>query len=287
MQFLRTMFQRLRPSDSNCRTTGRNNTAIAKDIPKSVGSLDTGSIKSTLSGEKDVPFDACRVLSAANIPCYTWGEHALSYGFGIPTVVWDVFLLVDDPEAATQVLLDWGVVRAKPNPRFARISQFRQAPRFVVSTSSPDNSGKNAGHSKGNELSNLFDEEDPGWVLLRASDWPNNTLASAGSSYIPSMPAYLNCLISTYMETFDLELRSHICCHIAYFYYYLKEVKTDEFSKKILLENRQFQFDRLAPNKDRREIMAERILLVHRDIRQRIRRGEQKPCKNAKLTSIN
>ena len=282
---MRTFLRWLRLSHS--RTTGGNTAATATDIPKSVGSLDTSSINSTLSIEKDVLFEACRVLSAAKIPCYVWGEHALAYGFGIPTIVFDMFLLVEDPEAAAQALLDRGLVRAKPNPLFAKISQFRQAPRLVVSTPSPTSSGNIAGHLKDSELPNIGDAEDPGWVLLRASDWPNNTLAHAGSSYIPSMSAYLNCLISTYMETFDIELRSHISCHISYFYYYLKEVETDEFNEKILLENRQFHFDRLTRNHDRREIVSERILVVNRHIRQRIRRGEHKPSKNAKLTSTS
>ncbi len=101
MPFLRTFFRGL----SLRRQEGRSDRAIATGIPKSVASYDTASMKSTPSLEKDILFDPDRILSASQIHSYKWGEYALVC-YGIPTIAWAVFLLVDDPEAAAQVLLD-------------------------------------------------------------------------------------------------------------------------------------------------------------------------------------
>jgi hypothetical protein len=247
----------------------------------SSGTISPHSIESL---EKEIAFDACRVLSASRIPSYMWGEHALAC-YGVPTFLFDVFLLVDDPEAAAQVLLAWGLVRTKPNPRFNRISEIQQAPRLAVPTSCLENAGNIARQSKKEELPDAEDEDHPGWILLRADDWPDNMLVFASRSYIPPLSIYLNCLISTYMETFDIERRCRIACHITYFYSYIEEVKTDDFSKKISLENRQFHFDRLTSDHDRHHIIFEKVLIANRDIRQRIRRREYKPSMNGISTS--
>jgi hypothetical protein len=52
-------------------------------------------MSSMLTLEKEIPFDACRLLSAAKMPSYysyLWREYALA-SYGIPTIVWDVFYM--------------------------------------------------------------------------------------------------------------------------------------------------------------------------------------------------
>ena len=232
--------------------------------------------------EADIAFDACRVLSDSNIPCYMWGEHALAY-YGVPAFVWDVSLLVEEPEVAEKPLLEWGLVRTKPNPRFSSNDQIRRAPRLAVPIPTAHSAGA-ASQPPDHELP-IADEENPGWILLRASDWPNSMIASKGESYIPPLSTLLNCLISTYMETFDIDHRSDLACHISYFYSYFDEVTTDEFAKKIMLENRQFHFDQLTQNHDRQHIIFEKVLVANRAIRERIRRGELVPTKDGKVAS--
>lgn len=110
-------------------------------------------------------------------------------------------------------------------------------------------------------------------------------LAFASRSYITSLLIYLNCLISIYIQTFDINRRSDI--EYLIFYSYVKKIKTDEFIEKIILENRQFHFDRLIINHDRYNTILEKILIANRDIRQRIRRGEHEPSINGILTRMN
>lgn len=49
--------------------------------------------------ETDEPYryQACEVLISESLPCLIWGEDALGH-HGVPTILFDVFLLVHDPE---------------------------------------------------------------------------------------------------------------------------------------------------------------------------------------------
>lgn len=105
-------------------------------------------------------------------------------------------------------------------------------------------------------------------------------LASVAASFRPRLDPFLNCLISAYMETFELNLRSHIVCHIYTSYLHVKEVTKIEFSNKILLENLQFCYDWSTKNHDRRDIIFKKIWIANRDIRQRSRKGEYEPSMN-------
>ncbi len=49
----------------------------------------------------------CYVLHDHGIPCVVWFEDAIAY-YGVPTVVFDLYVLVSDIEIAAQVLIQDG-----------------------------------------------------------------------------------------------------------------------------------------------------------------------------------
>lgn len=65
----------------------------------------------------DPRYEPCDILLRAGIPCKVWGEDVLTF-YGVPTVVFDLFVLVPSPEMASQALKDQGYVLTTPNPRF-------------------------------------------------------------------------------------------------------------------------------------------------------------------------
>ncbi|KAJ5459462.1 hypothetical protein N7530_011406 [Penicillium desertorum] len=50
---------------------------------------------------------ACRLLKESGIPCYLWAEDALAY-YGVPTVVFDVHIVVGDVKKAADALVERG-----------------------------------------------------------------------------------------------------------------------------------------------------------------------------------
>ena len=76
-------------------------------------------------------YEAPTILISHGIPCAVWAEDALSH-YGVPTVVFDLFLLVDDPEVAVECLRNAGYIRTPQNPRFANIPQLSEGlPRLI------------------------------------------------------------------------------------------------------------------------------------------------------------
>jgi hypothetical protein len=53
---------------------------------------------SDLSAMENSRFSPCRILYEVGVPCVIWGEDALT-AYDIPTIVFDLFLLVHDPES--------------------------------------------------------------------------------------------------------------------------------------------------------------------------------------------
>jgi len=65
------------------------------------------------------------------IPCVIWAEDALAH-YGVPTVCFDLFLLVHDSAQATKCLTDGGFVRVGLNKRYKDIPRLDEGvPRFV------------------------------------------------------------------------------------------------------------------------------------------------------------
>lgn len=65
----------------------------------------------------DRRYEACRTLNASEVPCAIWFEDAIAY-YGVTTVLFDLYMLVHDIDAAARVLNKAGWVLA---PRKAKV----------------------------------------------------------------------------------------------------------------------------------------------------------------------
>lgn len=215
-------------------------------------------------------YNACRILYKAGVPSLIWGEDALT-GYGIPTCVSDLFLLVHDPEEAAARLTDSGFRRTMPNPRFRDIPEMSdQVPRLdqlpIV------NSSKSSGGTT--ELPEADDTSAPGVILLPATEWRYNlpqTIAGI-EDLLPPLATLLDRLLKVWMDIpeSDSQLREHIATQIGYFYLYTKEVRNPGFEKQLWIENCQVHFDLLGSD-THVDLTTRRCQQYHRAIRDRIR----------------
>jgi hypothetical protein len=219
-------------------------------------------------------FAACSILHDAAIPYCIWGEDILS-AYGVPTVVFDLFLLASDPEKAAAKLIEAGYTRKEPNARFSDIPQFSN--RLGPATSS-----KGDRISVDNSL--VFESHDPYMtevVLLPAKEWfydlPDRNVGDT-AQWKPPLTKLLDSLMAKWFDLDDSDsgLRSHIAFFIVYIYHYVKEVKEPEFHKGLLKEHWQLHFD-LAAGIAGDELDSSRCQQHYRGIRDKIRTGEHEP----------
>ena len=103
-----------------------------------VSAIKRSSCPKTLDYDSDVSevehprLQVCQALSLERLPCSIWGEDALAH-HGVPTLVFDVFLLVHDPEKSAQALIELCFERTAANPRFKRMPPLSaEAPRLAI-----------------------------------------------------------------------------------------------------------------------------------------------------------
>jgi hypothetical protein len=252
-----------------------NPNSFLKRLPRKTKFIE---LTGNLSNGEDIRYNACRILYKAGVPCLIWGEDALT-GYGIPTIVFDLFLLVHDPEEAAAWLAESGFYRTKPNPRFRDIPQMSdRVPRLTQLPAA--NREKSFGEIT--ELPEADDINAPGVILLPAKQWRYNlphTVAGI-EDFIPPLATFLDRLLELWMDIpeSDSKLRMHIATHIGYFYLYTKEVRNPGFEKQLRIENCQVHFDLLVnDNSVDVELMARRCQQYHRAIRDKIQRREYEP----------
>ena len=253
---------------------------------KTMCSAEDSSLDSRLSSEFSTRYDACRVLEKYDIPCLIWGEDALSI-LGVPTIIFDLFLLVEDPEDAARYIIAHGFVRTKPNERFmetpglSTLAPRLAAPLTPSTPPSPITQGREVENSDkipASELPDADDEMNPGVVLLAANRWPHNPLGWQQHRFVPYTAEMLNCLISTYLDATEDKFRGYIAVHISYFYLYLQDVRNPGFEIDLLEENRQVHFDLLYSKELLRTLLsAKRVQDYHLDAREKIRLGKLEP----------
>src|ERR1039458_8404997 len=131
-------------------------------------------------------FSPCRILYEAGVPCVIWGEDALT-AYDIPTIVFDLFLLVHDPESAALVLASHGFTRTTPSPRFYDIPQMSDyVPRLAYIPASTIH------HDMAN-LPTADDVNAPGVILLPAKYWRYKLplTVTEVDNFIPPLPTLL------------------------------------------------------------------------------------------------
>ncbi|KAI9771785.1 MAG: hypothetical protein M1840_001555 [Geoglossum simile] len=207
-------------------------------------------------------FAACSILHDAAIPYCIWGEDIL-YAYGVPTVVFDLFLLASDPEKAAAKLIEVGYVGRNPMHGPATSSEGDRIPA---------------------DESRVFESYDPYMtvvVLLPAKEWfydlPDRNVGDM-AQWKPPLTKLLDSLMAKWfdLDDSDFNLRSHVSIFIGYIYHYVKEVKGPGFEKGLLREHWQLHFD-LAAEITGSELDSSRCQQHYRSIRDKIRAGEYKP----------
>ncbi|WEW60897.1 hypothetical protein PRK78_006385 [Emydomyces testavorans] len=257
--------------------------------------------------DRDPRYEPCDTLIHHGIPCRVWCEDVLAV-YGVPTVVFDLFVLVPDPDEAAETLVAkaGGYVRTQANPRYARIPQLsREAPRLVRAVSSASEAGgaesesglglsrslsssSGSGSSKAKsgfaEYEQADDVEAVGVVLLSATEWGYELPADGVDYLVPDLWEYLDCIVAIWLDLDEghREFRDHLGIHIGYCSTYVDEVWTPEFFGMIRREHRHLLFELLASRVGHEGVGPAQLLKpeyqqYHRRIRDQIRAGEHHP----------
>ncbi len=233
---------------------------------------------SELSAMENPRFLPCRTLCEAGVPCAIWGEDALT-AYDVPTIVFDLFLLVHNPESAALVLASHGFQRTTPSPRFYDIPQMSDnVPRLAQIPTSTFHDME--------DLPKADDVNAPGVILLPAEYWryklPRNV--NEVDNFIPPLSALLNALIDSWIDLPDnvTLLGGHIATHIGYFYLYNQDIRKSDFEIELAAENRQVHFELLRGNDSSYvSLTTKKCQEHHRNIRNHIRPGQYEPIKAA------
>jgi hypothetical protein len=214
---------------------------------------------------------------------FTKQAFPASYGakmltaYDIPTIVFDPFLLVHDPESAARVLASHGFNRTTPSPRFYDIPQMSDnVPRLAQIPAS-------AIHEMA-DLPKADDVNAPGVILRPAEYWRYKLPRTVNevNNFIPPLSTLLNTLIDVWIDLpdSDILLREHIATHIGYFYLYNQDIRRPDFENELAVENRQVHFELLRGNDSPYvSLMTKKCQEHHRNIRNQIRLGRYKPSR--------
>jgi hypothetical protein len=179
-------------------------------------------------------YTACELLYNAGIPAAIWLEDALSY-YGVPALVFDLFLLVPDVNAAAHVLVRSGYKRGQLSLALRDIPQFDNlyTPPQTTSTTHEDHdsvAGANV-------------------VLLPAKEWFHQlpATAEAVTDWFPTLPQLLTALIRKWLslEEQEEDLRLRVAIFLGYIYSYVDAVKAPGFELQLPREYRVFHSDQL------------------------------------------
>ncbi|KAK2873475.1 hypothetical protein FQN49_002331 [Arthroderma sp. PD_2] len=211
---------------------------------------------------------ACCLLKESGIPCYLWAEDALAY-YGVPTVVFDIQIVVNDIKKAADALIEkgWHPPPADFKPRYIDIAE---STYYLVEphVKSVDNFHSVVALTAASDwrvkLPDLKTQK--GWHSQRTARWP----------FIPPLNQLLDSFIGRWLDTPDAHnfFRSHIRCFIGYLYGNVPILKRREFADYLKVEHRQYHFDIIAGVSYTRDPFR-----IHsRKIRDSILRGEYELC---------
>ncbi|KAF1973757.1 hypothetical protein BU23DRAFT_639719 [Bimuria novae-zelandiae CBS 107.79] len=169
----------------------------------------------------------CHILHDHSIPCVVWFEDAIAY-YGVPTVLFDLYILVPDIETATQVLIrdGWNLV---PQEKGKIGNADVDYPQRHTSPPGPTTT-----------------------VLLPAADW-NFSLAGLGANntknlvntIFPPLAGLVDALIDSLLDcpSDNYMLWSHLGVQIAYLYGWSPLLKEKGFAEQLMYEHRQYHLD--------------------------------------------
>lgn len=219
-------------------------------------------------------YEPCLLLQEEGIPSIVWFEDAVAH-YGVPTVVFDLYLLVSDIDAAAEALLKRGWTYAKEQSvEFHFLHGHPDVRRCRLNPPGTDETPKPRAWPP------LPPSNDPPGVtttvLLPASDWKlpsEKLLLSRTQSFIPSLPDLIDSLIEKVLDSADHpDIEDRVSVHIAYLYRYAPALKERSFALELKHENRQFHHDVVSGF----ETGTKRFLAHERRIREELRNGERR-----------
>jgi hypothetical protein len=156
--------------------------------------------------------EGAKALKSCGIPCAVWGEDLL-IRFGVPTIIFDHFLLVPNPETAASKLESLGFHPLPPNPRYRFLEELT---RNSIRLS----------HASGQHI----EDDHPAVVLLPADAWHfSMRLLSPKSDIIPPLSAVVESYIDTSLDAKTVYFRCRLETHMAYLAEYSKDAKDPGF----------------------------------------------------------
>jgi hypothetical protein len=193
-------------------------------------------------------YQPCYILSDNNIPCVVWCEDALAH-YGVPTVVFSLYLLVPNIDQAAEVLVQRGWhLEDKTQTKFGN-APLRSARHRL--TPAVDAARKRPTWSPGMGPPPPPSNEPPGpttTILLPASEWNYYFPKTGDQNFIPPLPALLDGLIDKLLDDPLTETMfwNHLAVLIAYLYGYVPATKQKSFAEELKYDHRQFHYDCLS-----------------------------------------
>ncbi|KAK4151685.1 hypothetical protein C8A00DRAFT_16926 [Chaetomidium leptoderma] len=204
---------------------------------------DDGQELSSFEPELGIPprFSACSILYRAGIPASVWLEDALAY-HDVPTLVFDLFLLVPDVDAAARALVSAGYQRGELSLALSPIRQFDNL-YIPLRTESQHATTDAESAPQSPEI------DETRVILLPAKEWFHELPAAPEDmvDWFPTLPQLLTALIAKWLslEEGDRDLRLRIAVFLGYIYEYLDTVKVPRFEQQLPQQFRTFHSDQV------------------------------------------
>ncbi len=170
-------------------------------------------------------------LRAHGIACILWFEDAIAH-HGVPTVVFDLYVLVLDHNEAAHELEQHGWTRTLHKQGRIGNQLVSSSPQHRLMPPLPS------------------PHHDP-VVLLPAGNWYFHLECSMAdplsppASFVPPLPALLDAMIDGMLDG-PPDIWFPLCLHICYLYDYVLELQQRAFAHRLRYDNRQFHFDVLS-----------------------------------------
>jgi hypothetical protein len=193
----------------------------------------------------------CRILREHGIPCVVWFEDAIAH-YGVPTVVFDLYILVPNISTAADVLTraGWEPVQQEkamiggaeieyPQRRLLSATEKKKHEAYLREVQRP----LPPGHIHASDTTDYT-------VLLSATDW-NVCLPKTerpGDSIFPPLAGLVDALIDSMLDCprDNCLLRCHLGGHLTSFYDCAPALKEKAFAEQLRYEHRQYHYDVLA-----------------------------------------
>ncbi|KAI0909465.1 hypothetical protein F4823DRAFT_594622 [Ustulina deusta] len=196
----------------------------------------------------------CRILLKRSVPSMVWFEDAVAR-YGVPTVVFDLHLIVPNISEAAAILRESGWSPESPNEYSFLLTTTSMRWERLLSPMTPSTRNNYQdpiqfleSHPPGPPP---LPQEIPAWrvatVLFSATEWgikAEMLLNACEHEFYPFLPLLVDMLINQLLNThFESGIHGQISVMLAYLYGHVPELKDKNFANKLDSVHRQFHLD--------------------------------------------